>query len=239
MPVYQAPQSDAQRLDALRATHSTSPQDRAAGKPLIDQATEDAVAALLTQYETAFLALDGKLRDRAREVSEKDLALASLQTHLRDFWEIARRRNIRLNYPVDVLNFFGLPQDGMSPKLTQEAEWITAAQRAIRGDADAVGAGYPAMSNPSAAELQIALTAYQTQASDIAPADRGYDDAQAAVATLRPQADELIQETIDQLRFSLRKEDGPSQRRVMRSYGAVFRTLPGETPEEGTEGQGE
>ena len=86
--------------------------------------------------------------------------------------------------------------------------------------------------------VPTALTAYPTQAGDIAPADRGYDDAQAAVAALRPQADELIQETIDQLRFSLRKMDGPSQRRVMRSYGAVFRPLPGETPEEGTEGEG-
>lgn len=41
----------------------------------------------------------------------------------------------------------------------------------------------------------------------------------------------------DQLRFALRKLDGPSQRRIMRSYGAYFRPLPGETPEEGTGGE--
>ncbi len=49
------------------------------------------------------------------------------------------------------------------------------------------------------------------------------------------QADELIQEVIEQLRFVFRRLDGPSHRRIMRSYGAFFRMLPGEKPE----GEGE
>lgn len=232
MPVYQAPQSDAQRLDALRAIHTTSPQDRAAGKPRIDLATETAVGTQFTQFETAFLALNQKLGQRAREVSEKDLALARLQTYLRDFWEVARRRNVRMGYPVYVLNFFGLSQDGMTPKPTQETEWVTWARQAIQGDGSAETAGHLAMSNPSAAELQDVLDDYLAQADDIAPTDGVYNDAQNAIAALRPQVDVLIQEVIDQLRFNLRKEDGPGQRRVMRLYGAYFRLLPGEEPEE-------
>lgn len=238
MPVYQAPQSDAQRLDALRAITATGPQDIAAGKTYVDQDTLDAVATRLAQFETAYFALSSKLSGRAREVSEKDLALTKLQTYVRDFWDVMRRRNTRMEYPVSVLNFFGLPQDGLSPKPTQEKEWITWAELAVKGDTEAVTAGYPAMSNPTAAEVQTILTAYQTQAADIAPADRAYDDAQAAVAALRPQTDELIQDVMDQLRFALRKLDGPSQRRIMRSYGAYFRPLPGEVVEEETGGEG-
>jgi hypothetical protein len=33
---------------------------------------------------------------------------------------------------------------------------------------------------------------------------------------------------VEQLRFNLRKKDAPSQRRVMRTYGARFRYLSGE-----------
>ena len=59
-------------------------------------------------------------------------------------------------------------------------------------------------------------------------ADRAYDEAQEAVAALRGQADELIAEVMDELRFNLRRKDAPSQRRVMRTYGANFSYLKGE-----------
>ncbi len=121
MPVYQAPQSDAQRLDALRAITVTGPKDQAAGKNYLAKTTLEDAVALLTQYEAAFLALDSKLRARAHEVNEKAVALTTLQTTLRDFWEGTRRRNLRKNYPIDVLNFFGLPQDGLRKNFR---EWV-------------------------------------------------------------------------------------------------------------------
>ncbi len=37
---------------------------------------------------------------------------------------------------------------------------------------------------------------------------------------------------MDQLRFTLRKKDEASQRRIMRSYGARFTYASGETPDE-------
>jgi len=37
---------------------------------------------------------------------------------------------------------------------------------------------------------------------------------------------------MDELRYFLRKEDAPSQRRIMRSYGATYRYLPGEPVDE-------
>lgn len=84
------------------------------------------------------------------------------------------------------------------------------------------------MVNPSAAQLQAVLAATMTKAEDVAMADRAYDEAQEAVAALRPQADELIEEVMAELRFNLRKKEPPSQRRIMRTCGARFRYLEGE-----------
>jgi hypothetical protein len=53
-------------------------------------------------------------------------------------------------------------------------------------------------------------------------------EAQKAVAALRPRADELIGDVMDDLRYNLRKLDPPTQRRIMRTYGATFVALPGE-----------
>jgi len=50
--------------------------------------------------------------------------------------------------------------------------------------------------------------------------------------SVRPQADTVIREVMDELRFNLRHMDAPSQRRIMRTYGATFKYLPGEPPNE-------
>lgn len=96
------------------------------------------------------------------------------------------------------------------------------------GDAQALAAGHPAMQNPSAAEVAAVLADARVQAADMPRAGRLYDEAQAAIAALRPRADELIAEVMADLRYTLRKQDEPGQRRVMASYGATFKSLPGE-----------
>ncbi|NKQ35550.1 MAG: hypothetical protein HF973_08040 [Chloroflexi bacterium] len=98
----------------------------------------------------------------------------------------------------------------------------------IQGDAAAVAAGFPAVVNPSVTELQTALAAAETAVNDIALYDRAYDDAQKSLADLRPQADDLCQRIVSELRFTLYNLDPASQRRVMRTYGARYRLRPGE-----------
>jgi hypothetical protein len=62
--------------------------------------------------------------------------------------------------------------------------------------------------------------------------DREYDQAQEEIAGLRFKADELISDVMAELRFNLRKKDGSSQRRIMRTYGANFHYLKGEPVDE-------
>lgn len=88
------------------------------------------------------------------------------------------------------------------------------------------------MENPSAAELKAVVDEAQTEAQDVTVADREFDQAQEALGKLRPQADELINEIMAELRFRLRKRDAASQRRIMRTYGATYRYLKGEPVEE-------
>ncbi len=88
------------------------------------------------------------------------------------------------------------------------------------------------MVNPSAAELDALVQSAQTEKEDVAIADREYGQAQEALAALRVQADELIDEVMAQLRYVLRRLEAPSQRRIMRTYGAEFAYLEGEPPDE-------
>ena len=103
----------------------------------------------------------------------------------------------------------------------------------IAGDAQAVAAGFAPAAEPSALELQAALDSAKAEAGDVVAADRAYDQAQAALAALRPRANELIKEVRDVILFATRREDAPSQRRILRSFGAEYTYLVGESVDVG------
>ena len=232
MPDYVAPRSDADRLLYLKSTLDMGRKDRQAGLACVDQATLDTVEGLIVKFDPAYLALNAKLGQRVKETEGKTNALADLQTIVRDFWEVSKRMVARKKLSSALLAYYGLAQDGSVPKSAAETSWLDFAASLVKGDADAVAAGYPAMSNPSAAEVAAQLVLAQAEFNQVGTTDRAYDTAQEAVSTLRPQADALIQEVMEQLRFNLRKKDEASQRRIMRTYGAKFTYASGETPDE-------
>ncbi len=229
MPYYDAPSNDAQRVAFLTRSLETGLADIAAGNAYVSQETLDEIAAFLPQFETAVNAVSDKLGLRTKETHEQAAAIEKIKTYTRDTWAVIRRRALRLNQPAAVLQFYQLPLSGVSPSPTTYEEWLTLAARVVKGDADAVAAGYPPALDPSAADLAAVLESTRAEVKDVAMADRAYSEAQKAVAALRPRADELIAEVIAELRFTLRKEEASNRRRTMRTYGARFRYLKGET----------
>lgn len=187
MPTYQPARSDENRLSVLDTTAQVAPGDIAASKPSITQATLNAVVAFVAIFRPLYNALSGALSGRMKEVREREAARVQLDTYVRDFWEVLKRRAHRLQQPAEVLAYYGLPSDGTIPVISTFDQLLSFADKIVQGDADAVNAGYPPMANPSAAEIVPILANARVQAADIPAADRTYDDAQAAVAAQRPR----------------------------------------------------
>ena len=165
---------------------------------------------------------------RVSETAESNEALEKLKMYISHLWISIHNRAQRLALPAGVLNYYGLTSDGSRPSPSGRDAWLQLAEQVVRGDAQAVAAGYTAVAEPSAAELQAILNSAIAEANDVVAADRTYDKAQATLATFRPKADELIMEVRDVILFATRRMDAPSQRRILRTYGARYRYLPGE-----------
>jgi hypothetical protein len=232
MSQYEAPRSDAERLTMIKRARETGLADRAAGLNYLEEDLLTQMGVFAPRFESALDAAGTLFTAKAKTVREKDIALASVETHMRDLWEGTRRRVNRQNLPAEVLTFYKLLLDGTIDYPTMESLWLTLGDDAVKGDADAVAAGYQPMLNPSAAELQATLVTARAKVAEVVVADRAYDQAQEQVAALRGEADGFIQEIMDQLRYQLRKKEEPNQRRVMRTYGAAFSSQPGEQAEE-------
>lgn len=229
MAIYRPPKSDLARQAFLETAAKTGQEDIDAGKDYVTQELVTLIVDFLPNYDIKVENVTMTLSGREKEVREKNEAIASLVTYTHDLWEVLRRRVNRKDEPAEVHTYYRLPLDGKNPTPNSDKEWLTMAENVVAGDAQAEAAGFDEMENPSAAELDAVRAAAQTEVDEFAPADRAYDEAQEAAEALRPQADELILEVMDSLRYTLRKKDNPSQRRIMRTYGATFSYLRGET----------
>jgi hypothetical protein len=228
MPTLRIPHSDVGRLTFLRTAAQTATQDQANSLIYITPDTLHELNEFLNIFDLAFLHVSAAVGERSREVEESEAAMAELKLVLDDLWEVLRRRVRRSNEPVGVLRFYGLDVDGQPPQLDTHEEWLELAKQVIEGDAQAVAAGYTAAVCPNAAELQAALNSARKELDDVTPAERELSRAQKAVLSLRQQADDLILDIIEELRFHSRKEDPASQRHLLRTYGATYRYQPGE-----------
>ena len=228
MPRLDDPNTDLDREAFLVRAQETGLSDRKAGRNYVSEETLTSVGGFLGEFRPAVKDSTGKLGARAKETREASEAVKPVGVYTRDIWEGIKRRAAREDLPAEVLTYYKLPLSGEVPKPGGREAWITLAKQVVEGDADAVKAGFEAMSNPSAAQLAKVVERARKELSDVAGADREYDKAQEVVSGLRSGADELIDEVVDELKFNLRKMDDSSRRRIMRTYGVQYRYLKGE-----------
>ncbi len=236
MPRYQAPTSDEARLTALEKARDIAKIDIAAGRKSITAGTLDAITGFILLFRPLYVALAAALGGRIKEVRERETARAILDTYVRDFWEVLKRRSHRLGHPVEIYTYYGIPGDGNVPDLHTFDDLLNAADKLITGETTALGKGFPAMSNPSIAALVPVLAEARKQAADVPLADRAYTTAQTAIAAKRAEADTHINDIMADLESSLRRIEPSTRRQILRSYGATFVPLPGE-PADPTPGE--
>jgi hypothetical protein len=233
MPTYVAPTNDNDRSGFLKAAVSASTNDEAAGNTYILPATREALGSFYPEFEHKTATINQKLQVRSKESAESGEAMRMLGVCIRDFWEVARRQTARLNLPARTLLAYGLPLDGVTPNPTTPLAWLSVGRTVVEGAKAIEEQGLPPVTCPSADEVAQALESAVKEHADVSAADRAYDDAQAEMAQARAEADDLIAQIMAELRLTLRKLDSASQRRIMRTYGARFKYLPGEPVDDG------
>ena len=231
MPKYEAPFSDDARLKFLSRCAATAASDATGNELYVSAAITADLPVFIGKFKQAVEEVAQQRSGRTKETTERETSVNRVQVYVRDFREGLTRRVHRENLPVLVFEKYQLLQDGSFQEPTAYDGWLLWGDKLIAGDAAAVAAGFEAMSNPSATQLAAVLATAKTESDDVAEADRALDDAQQKLADMRVEADALIVDIVDELRFRLRKLDAASQRRIMRTYGVTFRYLPGETPD--------
>lgn len=237
MPIYQAPTNDESRHASLSRAAKTGLQDMKAGNFYLTEDTRNNIVEFVDQFGEKLKAISDYRSTRSSEYLDSSRAFDYMKTCMKDTWEAGRRKVNRLDLPAQMLTYYELPLDGKSPNPTTYEQWYTLAAKMVEGAEKAEKAGYPPVMEPTREELKEAWEKALKERDELAEADRSYDQAQEGIEKMRARADELISDVMNELRFFLRKMDEPSQRRIMRSYGATFKYLRGEPEDETPEAE--
>jgi hypothetical protein len=205
------------------------------GTTLLPAALLADLTAHYNAFDAANSAVKTTLGDRKAETAESVVAMAELKMYTSHMQTAVYHRALREKQPDRVLTYYGMNSDGVHPIHTTRRAQLRAGKALIAGDAEAVAAGYPPIVNPSAAELQVVYDAAIDQVGDVPQADRRYDEAQAAIAAMRPEADRLIRSVRAAILYATHEMDTASQRRMLRNYGARYYYAPGEKVDDGDE----
>jgi len=237
MPKYVAPNSDPTRLTFMAKAVQTATDDAAiAGStPLLPAPLLADLTAHYTAFKAASSAVQTALGNRKAETAENAAAMAKLKMYISHMWTAVSHRTLREGHPARVFDYYRLNSDGTKPVLTTQREQLLMAEALIAGDAEAVAAGYAPTNSPTAAELQTVYDDAMAQAGDVPQADKAYDNAQAAIAALRPEADRLAKAVRAAILYGTYEMDAASQRRVLRNHGARYYYTSNESVDSGDE----
>ncbi len=230
MAELQRPNSDIQRLRALKGANAkatvTAPADLAFGAD-----TLATLQIVLPQFSQEMQERSTALSAQAAATAKANPVRRTLNMFIRHFFSVFNMGVDRERYPAADRAHYHLPVNfHRLPRLVTDAENIEWADNIITGDATRVTAGGDPMENPTAAEVQTALTALQNALAAQSPAKDAYDKEQEDVENMRAQVDDVIADIWDEVLFTFRKDTGPSMRRKAREYGVVYRQSPGEPP---------
>jgi hypothetical protein len=231
MPLLVLPGNDNARLGFLKSTQNADQKDTAEGRTYVYSETMEQVNSFVPVFGESLSREAARLSVRSKEVEEKNSAYSEMMTYLRDGVEVLRRMVYRLKLPAQTFQLYGMPLDGKTPEFGTQAEAFEFVDQFVNGDIESGKLGNPQIACPTTQEIKGKKDIAKKEYDDVVVADRAYAEVEKELAGLRLTADENIQDVIADLRRSLRKLTPPAQRRIMMSYGARFKFLPGE-PEE-------
>ncbi len=231
MPQIVYPRSDNGRIALIGKCFSTKKSLTKPEYQLLPPKLLPKIKELKDEYQAIQAEMTASYAELGIETNEKREVIADLNTTVRDFFEVLRRRKIRMKLPDEIFTLYGLSLNGRNPKLTQQSDLIATSYSIVIGDANAVAAGYAPMLNPSAKEVAALMEKAQTELGAVGSADHQYNKLQKRLQVLRKPANELIREISAQLRFALRNNSRSNQRRIMRQYGFEYRQTKAEFKE--------
>lgn len=219
------PQTIIDRYEAIALAKNKRDSVPAASNPFTG-ATDTRLTNMFTDYDGKRTAIISARQVYSNGTPVKDTAGNSLRLFISHFIQVFNFGVARGKYPAADRTSYDLPvEDSPLPDLSKDSDLLLWANNIVNGDALRVAAGGAPMSNPSAAEVQVAKTAFHTLFDLQSNRKDALDNAQEALEDLLPEADNVIRKVWDELETFYNEETDEGRRENCREWGVIYITV--------------
>jgi len=210
------------RKEMMGTFTESSQQDLDTGKTILEQGIIDQAIALNSEYQTVYNSWKVAYSLRRNAVAKHEERVSELNSANSDFYATLERRSRRLKEPPGVIDFYKAPVDRGRPRGTTQKRVLQLAQDILEGEPQAVAHNFPAMTNPSAEEIQKFLDKATETALTLTQADRNYQEAQQEIQAITVRVDIIAGDLYRAFQTATHELTGSARRRLMRRYGFTF-----------------
>jgi hypothetical protein len=146
----------------------------------------------------------------------------SLSQAVRDSWAGIRRLARRKSLSKAILIAYKMPLKRSAPATRSERGWLEKAEELLEGDTAAIAQGYPAMTNPDAAEVRAILDQARERVNVVDETSLAHKEVQARLREQRVLIHNMFRVLAGSLRSALLGTNPSYTRDVMRKFGYTF-----------------
>ena len=190
---------------------------------IIRPATQSRLVSITPQYNSACNQVNQKKALAVTANAQKNKSLSSLRLLVKHFVGVFNFGVERGEYAPFERAFFGIDVNNSNlPDLGSESAVKALAEQITLNDAARLAAGGRPMTNPSAAEVLVALNAYNTDAANASVAYEFYDKAQETLSALNSEANKVIKKVWDEVETFYNEESVESMRGKASEWGVQY-----------------
>jgi hypothetical protein len=217
------PQSNVGREKALttakqRKDNLANPADN-----VLTAATEGRLDIIEPLYKSKMALIGSKLADQLDVTNDVKKKLATARMFVSHFIQTFNNGIDRELFPAAHRAHYQLDgNSGRVPPLDKESDVLQWGNRIKLGDVSRLAAGGAAMAMPTAAEVDLRVTAFNTSNNNQSNKKLAFDQSQEAVVALNPEGDAVIGKIWDEAETFYNEETPASRRRKCRDWGVVY-----------------
>lgn len=220
------PQTIIDRYEALALAKNKRDNLPPGSQNPFTSATDTRLTNMFTDYDSKRNAIISAKQVYSNGTPVKDTAGNMLRLFISHFIQVFNFGVARGKYPAADRTSYDLPvEDSPLPDLSKDSDLLLWANNIVNGDALRVAAGGAPMSNPDAAEVNMAKNTFKTGFDLQSNRKDALDNAQEALEGILDEADKVIKKVWDELETFYNEETDESRRENCREWGVVYITV--------------
>jgi hypothetical protein len=222
MPYRRLPNTDIARIKALKKAYQKG-KELPPFKLAFSQSTLQKVMSFLPRFEKTMIQQKVAMNNQKARNLEHLTQIKKVKMYISHFIQVVNMAIQRGELPLSILDYYKISEYGCKvPPLNTDDEICTIGRNLIEGETARINKGFPPITNPTIAVVKVWYEKFLDACTDQKNLQTVTSRSQKEIASLRPEADEIILTIWNEVENSFKDLPDDLKREKSCEYGLIY-----------------